>query len=257
MERLKKIYRENIYGVIGTLAFHILIVSFLLLKGINIRSLLREDALVVNLNDMIQENTVMQKSDMSASDKEQLKGENPGTNEPSGSKLGENSRLLTNRGSNTNLGLAKTDRFFNEAYQKEISDARNLASKVNAQLKKEVIKIGDIKMPVEKTSGMNRDSIKNVVYSGESNIVYNLGNRYHLSLPIPVYLAQGGGNVIVDITVDREGSVVKATSRKNNRIADPQVFFYAELAASKTLFNPDRSAPEQQKGTIRYNFIAQ
>jgi hypothetical protein len=256
MDWLKKIYKNNIYGVMGTLLFLILIVAFFLLNGINIRAFLKDDTVIIDLRDIIQDEATLQKLEMSLASKEQSKGNVSGSskvsrNEPASS----NSRQLTNRASN--FGSAKDDKFFNEGYQKEISDAKKLVSQVSNQLKKEVVKIGDIQMPVEKTTGMKKDSIKNVVYTGESNIVYNLQNRYHVSLPIPVYLAQGGGSVTVDIVVDRNGNVVKAISRKNSQIRDSQVFYYAELAASNTHFNPDQSAPDQQKGTIRYNFIAQ
>ena len=75
----------------------------------------------------------------------------------------------------------------------------------------------DIKMPVETTEGMNPDSIKNIIYTGESNIVYYLENRYHLSLPIPVYLTQGGGKIIIEIVVDRQGKVIQATPKPGQK----------------------------------------
>jgi hypothetical protein len=112
-------------------------------------------------------------------------------------------------------------------------------------------------MPVQTTEGMNPDSIKNVIYTGESNIVYYLENRYHVRLPIPVYLAQGGGLVVVDIAVNRQGQVIQAEPRSNPAIRDEQIYLYAKAAASRTIFNTDPSAPESQKGTIHYTFIAQ
>lgn len=104
---------------------------------------------------------------------------------------------------------------------------------------------------------MTREEIENEVYSGESNIVYYLENRYHLRLPIPVYLAQSGGVVIVDITVDRNGRVTQANPRSNPSIRDELIYIYAKAAASRTVFNTDQNAPNPQKGTIHYTFIAQ
>ena len=72
---------------------------------------------------------------------------------------------------------------------------------MNKQLSKEVKDIEEFAMPEETTEGMHPDSIKNTIYSGESNIHYFLEDRYHRRLPIPVYLAQGGGLVVVDIVV--------------------------------------------------------
>jgi hypothetical protein len=104
---------------------------------------------------------------------------------------------------------------------------------------------------------MEPDSIKNIIYVGESNIVYYLKNRYHLSLPIPVYLSQGGGKVIVDIVVNQQGRVVEAIPQKNKNIREEQTFLYAKAAALRTVFNSDPTAPKSQKGSIHYTFIAQ
>jgi len=156
-----------------------------------------------------------------------------------------------------NNTTSSTYEFFDDDYLKELNDAKKLASNVNDQLAKEKVKLEDIKMPVETTEGMNPDSIKNIVYSGESNIVYYLENRYHTSLPIPIYLAQGGGKVIIEITVDQNGKVIQAKLQSGQRIKDEQLINYATSAALQTLFNADSNAPSPQKGTIHYNFVAQ
>ena len=167
---------------------------------------------------------------------------------------------LTNVASNrlsTKNNTSSTDKYFDEDYLKEVNDAKNLVSNVNTQLAKEKVKIEDIKMPVQTTEGMNPDSIKNIVYTGESNIVYYLENRYHVSLPIPVYLAKRGGKIVMDIVVDRNGKVIQANPASGNKIRDEQILMYAQTAALRTLFNADPQAPVAQKGTIHYNFIAQ
>jgi hypothetical protein len=104
---------------------------------------------------------------------------------------------------------------------------------------------------------MDRDSIENVVYTGESNIVYYLENRYHVSLPIPVYLTQSGGLIVVDIAVNRQGRVIEAEPRENPSIRDDQIYLYAKAAATRTIFNADPDAPNPQKGTIHYTFVPQ
>jgi hypothetical protein len=112
-------------------------------------------------------------------------------------------------------------------------------------------------MPVASTEGMTREEAKRSTFKGKSNIRYKLGNRYHLQLPIPVYLAQGGGEVVVDITVGRNGDVLVAAPRTNSSLDDPMILAYAKQAAEKTLFNADNSAPEKERGTITYLFVAQ
>ena len=245
VSKIREIYKRNIYGVIGTLLFHILLFSAFLLADVNMKGDVIEEELIIDFPELPPE--------PEKPVEEQTKQQEDVPNDASQPNA-ESVRQVTNRASNR---LATKDRFFDDDYQKEIEAAKNLVSNVNKQLSQKVIDIDDIKMPVESTDGMDPDSIKNVVYTGESNITYYLENRYHVSLPIPVYLAQGGGKVIVDIVVNRQGKVIEAEAEKNSAIRDKNIYTYAEVAASNTIFNADPSAPEEQKGTIHYIFVSQ
>lgn len=254
MSKLKEIYHRNIYGVIGTLIFHILLFSALLLADVDIKGNVLEEEVIIEFPDLISE---MEIPEPEIPEPEEEVADNE-TEQP---EVQQN--MLTNIASNRLTNVASNrlaenaDKFFDEDYMKEVEDARKLVSDVNNQLSKEIKSLDDIKMPVETTENMDPDSVKNVFYAGESNIVYYLENRYHLSLPIPVYLAQGGGKVIVDIEVNREGKVVRATFRNNPSVRDDKIFLYATAAASRTIFNKDDAAPEIQRGTIHYTFVAQ
>lgn len=246
MNYLVRIYRRNIYGIIGTLVFHIIVVALFLFTEIKIKGNIKEEPILIEFPDILpeKEEKIPEKVES-----EQLSGLE--------SKTGNN---LTNAASNRLSEKSNTspkDKFFNDDYLKEVNDAKKLVSDVNSQLSKKKVNIEDIKMPVETTKGMNPDSIKNIIYTGESNIVYYLKNRYHRSLPIPVYLTQGGGKIIIEIVVDREGNVTQATPQAGQKISDEQIIEYAKIAALKTIFNSDPKAPQNQKGTIHYNFIAQ
>lgn len=247
MNNLLKIYQRNVYGVIGTLVFHILLVGSFLLAEVDMKGNIREEPLVIEFPDILPE-------------EEEVKVQVEDNPEELSTPADKTVNNLTNAASNRLSDRSNTntpDKFFDDQYLKEINEAKQLVSNVNNQLSKEKLNIGDIKMPVETTEGMNPDSIKNTIYAGESNIVYYLENRYHVSLPIPVYLAKGGGKIIVDIVVDRNGRVTQATPRTDRSIQDEQIMFYARAAALKTLFNADPSAPAAQRGTIHYTFVAQ
>jgi hypothetical protein len=245
MSKFGDFYRRNIYGVMGTLVFHILLVLVFLLADVDMKGYVKEEEIIIEFPEIVPEpeEPVGQESEQ--------QDEMP--NDPSSQSSGDPGRR-TNRASNR---LSSSEEFFDEGYMSEVEAARQLVADVNNQLSKEKVKLEDIQMPVETTEGMNPDSIKNIIYTGESNIVYYLENRYHLSLPVPVYLAQGGGQVIVDIAVNKNGRVVGASARKDESIRDEQIYFYAEIAASKTVFNANPAAPDIQKGTIHYTFIAQ
>jgi len=241
MSKLKDFYRKNIYGVMGTLVFHILLVMSFLLAEIDMKGNVNKKELLIEFINMLPD------------EPELIKEEQVESPEETASQVSDNLNRTSNIASNR---LAEPDRFFDQEYLNEVEAAKQLASNVSNQLSQKITDISDIKMPVDNTEGMDPDSIKNVINTGESNIVYYLENRHHISLPIPVYLAQSGGNVIVDISVNRNGRVVKAAVRRNGSISE-QVFSLAETAASKTVFNASPTAPEIQTGTIHYTFIAQ
>jgi hypothetical protein len=245
VKRLVKIYRRNIYGVIGTLLFHIFLFSAFLLAEVDMKGNVKEEVLLIEFPDIIPEPEKVPEED------EKQNNEDSPQN---------NSERLTNAASNR-LAAENTTKsskeFFDENYLKEVEDAQKLRANVKNQLSKEIVDLSDIKMPVETTEGINPDSIKNKKFIGESNIVYFLENRYHTSLPIPVYLTQSGGKVIVDIVVNQQGEVIDAAPRVERQMKDEQIYLYAKTAAMRTLFNADLKAPKAQKGSIHYTFIKQ
>ncbi len=225
--------------------FHILLFSFFLLADVNIKGKVKEEEILIEFPDILPEPEEEEIVEEQESE--------PATNEASSPQ----SETQINRSTIASNRLAKTDNFFDEDYMNEVEAAKQLVSDVNNQLSKEKVNIEDIKMPVQTTEGRDPETIENVIYTGESNIVYYLEDRYHVSLPIPVYLAQSGGLVIVDISVNRDGRVIYAEPRKSSSVRDEQIYLYAKVAASRTIFNKSSNAPEPQKGTIHYTFVAQ
>lgn len=240
MTSIRELYHRYIYGLMGTLIFHILLFSGFLIAEIDFNGEIKEEAIIIDF----------------ASIKE-LKPEKPeiekrqDQNAPST----QNEKSVTsNRAVND---AQKNDKFFDKEYLKDVQEARKLVNDVNRQLSKKVVDKGDFDMPEITTEGVDPDSIKNMIYSGKSNIHYFLENRYHLSLRNPVYLARGGGKITVDISVDRNGKVLSAVPRNDSEISDPMLPEYAQNAALRSVFNADRSAPKVQNGTITYTFVAQ
>lgn len=246
MEKLQRLYRDHLNAIIVTLAIHLVVMGTLLFAELKNSMEIPEEALFL---DMVAE-------EVKAPDPEKELADKGDQAILSGSSKGSsNSNRAVNLGDQT--GKTSGDPFFDREYAKEVADAKKLASDVNKNLAREIPKIGDIPMPVASTEGMTREEANRSSFKGKSNIHYKLGSRYHLQLPIPVYLAQGGGEVVVDITVDRNGEVLNAIPRVNASISDPMILAYARQAAEKTLFNADNNAPERERGTITYLFVAQ
>jgi hypothetical protein len=250
MVKVKEIYKQNIYEVITTLVFHIIVLIVLLTTNIEYGKQSAEETILVDLTkeEIKLPEPEKEKTQESLTQSQQMRRSNQFA---SNRAVNDGSKDAGKSSSGSN------DPFFDKAYNKEIADAKQLVNDVNKTLAKKIPKIGDIRMPEDNAEGKTREEVKQSNFKGKSNIHYYLENRYHARLPIPVYLAEGGGEVTVDIVVGRDGRVLNATPRQNPKIADMNILAYAKQAAEKTIFNADASAPEKQKGTITYNFVAQ
>lgn len=243
MPKLKEIYRRNIYGVMFTLIFHILLVSGFLVAELRLDvEPQKEEAILLDFT--APEETKMPEPEKVKS--EQQTGQSPSNDRSSNRAVNDAPTILR-----------KTDKFFDDSYRRDIEEAQKVVADVNKQLSKKIPPVEKFKMPEATTEGQNPDSIKNVIYSGKSNIHYYLPNRYHVRLPIPVYLAKGGGEITINIQVNREGKVVKAEAGSARNVNDPMLPTYAIQAAERTVFNSDPKAPAIQQGTITYHFVAQ
>lgn len=94
-------------------------------------------------------------------------------------------------------------------------------------------------------------------YKGPSVISYTLDGRKAISLPVPAYKCQGGGDVSVQISVNRKGYVVGASVIESVSSSDECLIRSAVAAAKRSRFRASTTAPEKQVGEIVYRFIAQ
>jgi TonB family protein len=90
---------------------------------------------------------------------------------------------------------------------------------------------------------------------GDGAPSYRLGDRRVQSLPKPRYDYQTEGIVVVEISVDRNGTVTKAVAGvKGSSTLDENLLREARDAAMKAKFDRNDKAPLLQKGTITYIF---
>lgn len=95
-------------------------------------------------------------------------------------------------------------------------------------------------------------------FSGRVTIAYEFRSpiRHHRNLYEPAYRAEGAGEVVVEVIINRNGDIISARviSSTNSKL---DAIALAAARDRKTHFNIDSTAPEQQRGTITYTFIAQ
>jgi outer membrane biosynthesis protein TonB len=90
----------------------------------------------------------------------------------------------------------------------------------------------------------------------KSPVSYSLKGRKSLALPKPPNNFKEGGIVVVEITVDRKGNVIKAIpGYRGTTSTNETLINMAKQAALNAKFDPNPDAAEEQKGTITYNFI--
>lgn len=91
---------------------------------------------------------------------------------------------------------------------------------------------------------------------GPGGVSFNLSGRNKKSLPKPEYNSRDEGIVVVSIWVDKNGNVTKAIpGARGTTTTSTYLLNTAKAAALKAKFHEKADAPEEQKGTITYNFI--
>ena len=150
-----------------------------------------------------------------------------------------------------------------EADQKRVADARNMvknglagskASGTDSKGEGEGGGPGNQGVPTGSIDSKVRGPGGGTGTSG-NGISYNLGGRGFRSLPTPKYDYQSEGKVVVEVSVDRSGSVIQAIAGvKGSETLDENLLKVAKEAAMKAKFDPNQNAPAIQKGYITYNF---
>lgn len=147
----------------------------------------------------------------------------------------------------------RDDRFKNP--NQVYDEARELQKKLDASRAAALREQGNDEDAV--ASGENLPDSNAPQYKGPSVISYSLDGRKAISLPVPAYKCQGGGDVSIRITVNRKGYVTAATVISNVSSSDECIVRSAIDAAKRSRFRASSTAPEKQVGEIVYRFIAQ
>ena len=147
----------------------------------------------------------------------------------------------------------RDDRFKNP--NQVYDEARELQRKLDASRAAALREQGNEEDAV--ATGDNLPDSNAPQYKGPSVISYSLDGRKAISLPVPAYKCQGGGDVSIRITVNRKGYVTAATVISNVSSSDECIIKMAVDAAKRSRFRASSTAPDKQIGEIVYRFIAQ
>ena len=90
--------------------------------------------------------------------------------------------------------------------------------------------------------------------NNKSTISYSLKNRKKVHIPIPIYLCEENGKIVINITVNTKGSVTDAYLNTSSTSSNECLIEHALEYAKKSQFSEDTSKPSQI-GSITFNFI--
>ena len=242
-DRLDERIQENATGILGTIAFHLVLILVFLVLKISTEKSRMESLIMVDFDDELTE--------------EQLESEE--APDPEFEK--RLARYLEESRSNVPVNLARqidqelsTEKYVQEV-EKDLDANRPEDWKEMQERLKELEELDQEELIMEADDA---EQSPPELFQGPTNIYYNLEYRYHLRLPVPVYKCEGAGLIEVKIVVDQRGRVLKAETDKPGDTANEICLAEAARnAALNTRFNADYDAPDHQVGTITYHFIAQ
>lgn len=243
---------RNKYGIMGTLAFHMLLLIILLSFKLNTKREFSEPEIFIDIPAEVAEQIL----------KEEEKKIEKALEEKNSEISKTVDELLKSIAVNQNVKKSKSDPKVKvenmiDEIRKNLeeygSDEAPGGKKSSNDYKLDSITAAEAK---EKQRAL--DSLQSIEYSGPSSVYYSLEGRHKIYLPIPVFKCEGEGKIVVQITVNRSGKVIDAkVLEKESGVKDECLFEAAIGASYKTKFNVSSSSPIQQKGSITYHFVRQ
>jgi TonB family protein len=235
---------ESKYGIMGTLAFHMIIAIFLLFT--NIQSYQKPPKLEITI-DFDQD--IDKKIEKLKEEVEEKKVERQKLREQQVSKLLKSIAVNENIKSKAD-NTKDLNKLIDDIQKKLDAKNGNMYKKSSAKYKADSIKY-------HKEEALRKlDSIQTVYYSGPSSVSYNLKGRYKEYLPIPVFKCEESGMVKVEIIVYANGRVKSAKILESDSLSEDRCLWDTAIdAARRSRFS--ESSTRQQKGSITYNFVKQ
>ena len=172
-----------------------------------------------------------------------------------------------------NASKAETNKAFNETSKskhfaeayKPIAPPEDYVPKNNNTLepseafKKEYENTDDSKVNTEELSSFSKvnDLLKQQQDDGantKSTISFSLKDRKKVHIPIPVYLCEIGGKIVINITVNASGNVTDAYVNTSSSTSNECLVEHALEYAKNSQFSADASK-KSQIGSITFYFI--
>ena len=234
--------KEKKAGFYSTIIFHLVVIIICLLTAIQ-KVVSEETSFVLDFSKLEELERVEKQEELKAQASKELDDLLSGN---------ASSSAYRNVAVDRSSRALKDDRFKNP--NQVYDEARELQRKLDAS-----------RAAAQREQGADEDAVSQdnlpdsnaPQYKGPSVISYSLDGRKAISLPVPAYKCQGGGDVSVQIQVNRKGYVVSAAVIESVSSSDECLIRSAVAVAKRSRFRASSSAAEKQVGEIVYRFIAQ
>ncbi len=241
-----RLLKENINGILGTVIFHLLIVVVIMATKLSSEDYQTELSILIEFTDDVSEEEFRELTESLMSEQEYLQ--------------------------QNQTGQRRRDIAVNVSEERPVPDEfREMSSEQLSELDQRVTEIlndaANGNMPVPEQHEIEFEPVPEIFpekekndepYTGPTTITYELPGRSHLRIPVPVYKCPDGGIVRVNISVNKQGQVIRANIDGNPGNFNEICIFETALEASlASRFNENPDAPPVQTGIITFYFQKQ
>lgn len=151
-----------------------------------------------------------------------------------------------------NMSSAFTEKLLDEI--KSVTEQVSSNKDLYEQGLREEQAIWDAKKPKEEPSESN-----DTKFEGNVTVSFSFQNpvRSSVNLVVPAYMCEGGGAVVVEVTLNKNGAVISASVDKSQSTENDCMLTTALYATRNSRFNVNSNAPERHRGVVKYIFIPQ
>ena len=240
-------------GILATVVVHLFIITSFLVIKINTSTYVEQGILI----DMTAYNEV--RAETVQQDEQQ---QNNDVNTPPDGERLRNLAVNTDPSMNRNLSSSNVEMTARENINRMVDDIKRDLEIDDTNTAKDYDPYGTVEpetvsansKTTQETSAPSGSGLR----KGDTTVSYELANRSHEYIHYPVYKCKGSAVVVLEIIVNRNGYIISALPVKTESNYQDDCFLdAAQKSARVTRFNADTKAPEKQKGTITYNFVAQ
>lgn len=236
-------------GIIGTLLFHVIILSIALVSEMKQNPPVTFHVLVDQ--DMLDETPEEELERL----KEELSRELEELYEQLGGE--EIRNIAVNRDYKEHKATEYKPTMTDEEYEREIVRNALNQEEFEKYVENKPVFEEEVYVP-EKREKKEKEKPQKTAYKGPATVVYYLDDRTSIYLDIPVYTCEGAAKVTVNIEVAPDGSVVKAVVDQKNSILATECYTKAATESAKSaFFSAVSNSKGNQSGSIVYHFVAQ